>query len=341
MPKDMPISDRGAMLDPLGERKLLGELIDLVSRHSRLILTTVLSTLAAALLYILITPVSYVAQATLLVEPRANNLFRLQGTAEGTTAEILPLENQIALLNSDHIIILAAKDLSLATDTELGFSGSASTPVSKELEAQSFGRRQKEIIDAVQRRLLARRIGVSSAIVVSYRSSNPTRAAEMANGFVDSYIRDQAAHHNLQANQGSQWLEERIEELRKKMNASTLAVQAARARRDYRIPAAAEDKSTPPVAADQTLEELEIKAATYRKIYEGYIQAYFNSVSQQSFFFPGVRVIARATAPLERSHPRPQIILPLALVGSVLLGLGLAFVYDAASGRGRQSGGKT
>lgn len=88
----------------------------------------------------------------------------------------------------------------------------------------------------------------------------------------------------------------------------------------------------PPVPADtgskeqESLDELETTAQTYRKIYESYLQAYAESVQRQSFPVTNARVITLATPPLGKSHPKSSLILAFALVAGTLIGFGIALV---------------
>src|SRR4029079_3224420 len=135
------------------------------------------------------------------------------------------------------------------------------------------------------------------------------------------------------ARQGGLWLEERIDHLRKQMNAAALQAQEFRAKRDYRISGsrggAVEPKTVPIEDSGNdrpnTLEELDSTAQTFRRIYESYLMAYTESVQKQSYPVSNARIITEASPPLGKSHHRSKLILVFgALMGS-LAGLGIAF----------------
>ncbi len=69
------------------------------------------------------------------------------------------------------------------------------------------------LIDAFEARLKAERVGYSSVIEVSYSSSSPERAAQIANAVANTYIADQL-NSKFDANrQATAWLQGRLREL--------------------------------------------------------------------------------------------------------------------------------
>ncbi len=74
-----------------------------------------------------------------------------------------------------------------------------------------------------------------------------------------------------------------------------------------------------------TLEELEVTADTYRKMYESLLAAFTSSVNQQPYLIADARVITPATRPLAASHPRKRLVLALGVLSGLMAGLGLAF----------------
>ncbi len=148
------------------------------------------------------------------------------------------------------------------------------------------------------------RLGLSHVIEISYSSPDRDLAAKVANLIADSYIEDQLETRAETARQGSIWLEKRIDTLRQQMNEAGLRVKEFKAKRDYRFPTSSGQSEarteTPTIGEEQpatSLEDLESRASTYRKIYESYLQAYTESVQAQSYPVTNTRIITRATAP--------------------------------------------
>jgi uncharacterized protein involved in exopolysaccharide biosynthesis len=121
------------------------------------------------------------------------------------------------------------------------------------------------------------------------------------------------------------------------MNAASLKAQEVRAKRDYRLATKVEagpSASDKPEAggakaAQNTLEELESTALTYRKVYESYLQAHTEAVLRQSYPIANARVIARATPPLTKSSPKVARSLVGAIVLGGMFGFGIALLREA------------
>jgi uncharacterized protein involved in exopolysaccharide biosynthesis len=223
-------------------------------------------------------------------------------------------------------------------------------PVSKNAQAA----RLREEIKEIQTNLDVKRIGLSFVLELSYRDKDPATAAAVVNAIGDAYVQDKIDGRIQNARQGSMWLEARIEEIRHLMNEAALDVQEFKARRDYRLadrpegiesplepplpgvpersvqaPAAKTGGAKPAPATPElpTLEELDSRAQTYRKIYESYLQAYTDTVQRQSYPATSSRVITRAEPPERASSPKKLLTLIASLVLGGFLGLGISLVH--------------
>ena len=76
------------------------------------------------------------------------------------------------------------------------------------------------------------------------------------------------------------------------------------------------------------LRELEREAAANRAVYESFLNRFKETSQQQDLQVPDSRVISTATAPVSPSHPRKALSLALALVLSMMLGVGIAFLLE-------------
>jgi uncharacterized protein involved in exopolysaccharide biosynthesis/Mrp family chromosome partitioning ATPase len=175
-----------------------------------------------------------------------------------------------------------------------------------------------------------RRVGVSYAIDISFSSRDAQMAADIANGLASAYVREQLENKASAAREGGLWLETRMKELRTQMNSATQTAQEFRAKHDYRIgsqlgPNDANLRIEQDIGGP-TLEELEVTADTYRKMYESFLAAYTNSVSRQSYPVADARVITEAARPLYPSQPRSKLVLAFGVLGGGIIGLGLAFL---------------
>lgn len=218
----------------------------------------------------------------------------------------------------------------------------------------------RQQVNAIQDNLSIKRVGLSYVLELSYRDKNPKVAAEVVNALGDAYVKDKIDGRAEAARRSGMWLEARIEEIRRLMNEAALDVQEFKARRDYRLadrpapsdrdlgldflpkPGNAPDtsaKNDTPTNKDSqrlanapeapTLEELDSRALTYRKIYESYLQAYTDTVQRQSFPGTASRVISRAEPPKRQSSPKRGLTLVASIVFGSFLGIGIALVRTA------------
>lgn len=205
------------------------------------------------------------------------------------------------------------------------------TPISEGVEPPVDPRRVA--LSIFQSRLGVGRVSVSYVIEIAFSSRDSARAAQIANATADAYLREQVLSKIAVIQQGNAWLEERLNELRRKLNLATQAAQSFRAHHDFGIPEAdPPDLATitspeqPDAAAQEkpTLEELEATADTYRKLYGSVLEAFTSSVQYQSFPYSSIRVITPAAEPFEKSRPNTKINLAFGGLLGLLLGLGVA-----------------
>ncbi|MBS0253443.1 MAG: hypothetical protein JSR78_20480 [Proteobacteria bacterium] len=220
-------------------------------------------------------------------------------------------------------------------------------------------KKMRQQVNAIQDNLSIKRVGLSYVLELSYRDTNPKVAAAVVNALGDAYVQDKIDGRTEAARRSSLWLEARIEEIRRLMNEAALDVQEFKARRDYRLadrpapsdrdlgldflpkpttpdtgtkkdsPTSNDDRRLANASEAPTLEELDSRALTYRKIYESYLQAYTDTVQRQSFPGTASRVISRAEPPKRQSSPKRGLTLVASIVFGSFLGIGIALVRTA------------
>lgn len=297
---------------------------------------------ALAIIYVLQATPIFRATAQVLIESRVPPTFREQTPERLAPLDTPEVESQLGLLRSGRIADRVVKQLDLAKDEEFLDRDKTGLPLfawfsPNRQEGEAAQAKRSDFQDAVEKvrnDMNAWRVGLSHVIEITYDSSDPARAARIANAIAEAYIADQLEMRGDAARAGSIWLEQRIDYLRQQMNAAALRVKEFRARRDYRIPQtgaqpgtqteARPDSGEPAVAV--TLEELESQSDTYRKIYESYLQAYADSVQRQSYPVTNARVITLATPPERKNSPRGLPLLAGALVIGGMIGVGLALL---------------
>ncbi|WP_245330956.1 GumC family protein [Mesorhizobium sophorae] len=320
---------------------------------------TIFACLVAALLvagfYNSTTDPTFIASAQILIEPKLPQHLQEGGEVD-LSLDTAQVESQIAVMQSEKIAAMVLEQLKLVDDPQFNRPqaptlrerfkkiGTVLLDASELRKsawltslAQHFGQGVPEtpvtLTDYQKSRrsmlifrngLDVRRVGVSYAIDISFTSLDAEGAAKVANATADAFVREQIETKADAAREGGAWLEMRLKQLRTQMNEAMAKAQEFRSRHDYSVGGEATDEGG--ANAVPTLEELEVTAETYQKMYESFLQAYTNSVSQQSYPVADARVITAATAPLYPSTPRPKLMLAFAAVAGLIFGIGLSFV---------------
>jgi capsular exopolysaccharide synthesis family protein len=325
-----------------GEFVGYADIVSFVRRHFWTIAGTLVVALVGALVYVCMTDPIFTARSQILIDPKMPQLLREQSGEVNFSLDNAQVESQIAVLRSEKIAMMVINELNLNKDPEF-----------QEQKASIFGMlplwpaggndtgttefaRSRRTITTFEGRLDVRRTGLSYAIEIAFSSKDPDKAARVANTTAEAYIRDQIETKSDAAKLGSEWLEQRLAQLRTQLNNATQLAQEFRAKHDYGVRTRGEKSAEPGRQTtdgllalpreNYTLEELEATAETYRKIYESYLQGFTTSVQRQSFPVPDARIITPATRPLAKSHPRTFLALALGGLAGVMIGFGIAII---------------
>ena len=325
----------------------LVDIVMFVWRYRYLIGTCMMIGAGLAVLYVIVATPIFTAKAQVLIESRMPATFREQVTENIATLDTPAVESQVAILLSENIaekVVRKAGLLDVPVEDEGGFTLNpfawvrsllaTAKPQDPAAVAQAESARLREATTNLWTGMEVARLGLSHVIEISYSAPGRDFAARVANLIADSYIEDQLETRAENARQGSIWLEKRIDTLRQQMNEAGLRVKEFKAKRDYRFPTSSgqgEASTTSATGEDQpasSLEDLESRASTYRKIYESYLQAYTESVQAQSYPVTNTRIITRATRPNGRSSPRGGKALVIAVTLGAMFGVGMALLLN-------------
>lgn len=279
-------------------------LASLLWRHARLIVGCAVLGGALVGANASLTKPTYTARAQLLLSPRP--VAPLQTSDNLVTLDAPYVDSQIAILKSGALADSVLNELRLNYDAEFWWPNDASGAL---------------LLNDVRKRLAVTRDGISYAINISFTSRDAVKAAKIANAFAEGFIRGQIAERAQQVKQRQEWLENRIVTIRQQLNDANRAVQAFKSRGDFSISAPANNR--------ESLEELEAKASTYRKLFESYLYAQAESSQEQSLALANTRVITPALPPPESNTKMEWLLLVGGLAGAVF-GVGLALAGNAA-----------
>jgi succinoglycan biosynthesis transport protein ExoP len=177
----------------------------------------------------------YTATATLLVDTRKMELVQQPAVYNDMSIQSMgAMESQVELLKSDEVALTVIKKLNLSDDPRFIGGGRPSVLRSllyrvapsyfAETPALSEEERQNLALGVFAKNLSVSRIGVTYAMEIDFAARYPDLAAKVANAVADTYIDLQRTTEYDAARRASNWLEERIPELRAKSEDAQKAV---------------------------------------------------------------------------------------------------------------------
>jgi capsular exopolysaccharide synthesis family protein len=194
---------------------LLDSFVHFLRQQYLIILVTSLLTISLGGIYLIAARPSYTAVATMLIDTRKTQFLQQQPSYSDAQVDSASIESQLRVLQSDDVALAVIKKLQLTDDPE--FIGTAS-------DSGSAYDRMRSALTALKSRLEVRRDALSYIIEVRFLSHDAEKAARIANAIVDAYIVDQLDAKYQSTLRASNWLEDRIRDLRDKASAAEQAV---------------------------------------------------------------------------------------------------------------------
>ena len=234
---DRAVAYAGAATDQVASStEAVKGLLGFLHRQYRLILAIVAASLCFGLLYMIATPSSYTATATLIIDTRKNQLFQQQSVLGDIPIDSAAVESQVQILKSETIALAVIKDLHLTDDPEFGGRSGLLGMISGGLawlfagdSSRSDFETLRRTAEAFSKHLTVRRVGLTYIIEISFTSLSSDRAAQIANAVAEAYVVDQLDSKYKATKRASVWLQDRIKELRDQASAAERAVVAFKA----------------------------------------------------------------------------------------------------------------
>jgi polysaccharide biosynthesis transport protein len=217
-----PIVEHEAVLREEGG---LGEMVnfarDFLRRQYPILLFCVPLAIVVGVIYLRTKVPTYVAHASMIIDMR-KGLFLQQSILPDAPTDTAGVESQVQILKSEGVAISVIRNLHLTEVAEFVdtddvslfdrlhgfFLGLSSRPPRSEFDLM------RQAIGVLEGRLEASRVGLSYVLDISFTSSNPDRAAQIANSVADAYIADQLDSKFQTHRRASDWLQERVNGLR-------------------------------------------------------------------------------------------------------------------------------
>ncbi|MCV9967742.1 Wzz/FepE/Etk N-terminal domain-containing protein [Pararhizobium sp. BT-229] len=310
------------------ERPLdLRQLFRFLLSNSMLVANLTALFVMVALVYVTVTPPTFVSSAQLMLESQKATAADVQRML----AEEALVEGQMEIMKSGDVLQAVVKTLDLKSDPEFK---SAHLPIadllrslfsigpSTEKAGLQTARSPEEqaenyTIATLRSRLWIRRVGQSTVIEISAASSNPRKTALIANAVAEQYIAQNVRMKSQSALQSSEWLAQRVAELREAVFAADRAV--------------IQFQSSGDSGSQFKLTELKSVSETYRRLYETYLQSWSEAKQRISYPVSDAIFVSRATVPVAKSQPKSILLLAFALVLGLSFGVVVAIVRHFAN----------
>ena len=218
---------------------MLVNIADAAKRRSIPLSIWVIACISLSFWYLYITPSVFTATTTIILDPRRQTVGL--GSDSNAIASLPSLdtaqaESQIQVIRSERLLANVFDSLDLIQNAEFSPSNRRS---SLAIIRDFFDRRQEKLpsdmldvspdryaFNRFADRVIAKRVGQSYVIEVSYTSSSPVQAAKLANSIVSAYLLQQLTFKLAAAQNGAEYLQGRINSLSSQVKVASDGMKA-------------------------------------------------------------------------------------------------------------------
>jgi succinoglycan biosynthesis transport protein ExoP len=197
---------------------LLDSLRSFIRRHWKAIAFSGLlgSALAAGSLFVVST--RYEAAATILIDNPRVHFFGPQSVVNETlVATISEMEGQLEILKSDAIAKRVIQKMDLEGDADFALpkaSGLLAMLGIKQGAPLTEAQREQHSLMVFAKLRIVEQVGAAFALRIGFKSHSSSVAAAVANAIADEYMMDLRSSGRVAARDASEWLQERLTQLR-------------------------------------------------------------------------------------------------------------------------------
>jgi exopolysaccharide transport family protein len=192
----------------------------------------------------------YTATATLLLEPRQEQVVDLGAVMSGLPPDATAVDSQVVLLESRVLAKRVADELNLYEDAEFNSALRDESPITEwiddartrfmdllpqgqpagfDLEAPvTNDPEQERVVASLLGSLSVRRQGLTYAMDISVTSEHRRKAARIANAYAEAYLLEQYESKFEATQRATNWLSGRLQSLAQEVQAAESAVEAYR-----------------------------------------------------------------------------------------------------------------
>ena len=219
--------------DPNAAGLPLVQVRDFLSRQWRLIVLVCGLALTVGVGYLAVTPKQFTAQTDMIIDTKRVTWTQSEMQAENRNVDDASVESEIETTKSEKVATMVARRLHLTEDPEfVGVGQSLRYRILSLLKLVSGPEPEpsneealRGVLGTLKSNLRVTRLGRSYIEQIAYTSLDPQKAAQIANAFAEAYIEDQLQAKFEATRRASEWLEQRIGELRQQASDAYKAVQ--------------------------------------------------------------------------------------------------------------------
>ena len=206
----------------------------MLQRRRLVIIAFVLLGLLGGVVKTLVTPRTYIASTSIIVESRDSQVAGVQ-VEEGKDIASPTIDSEVQALRAPELMTKVARDLQLFRDPEfnpaLRKSGLTDQMFGNSNASRSMTPEQQTAtaLSNLQRKMTIRRAGLSFVITITMRSEDPAKAARIADAMAVAYLQAQLDAKLLATRQAGQWLNQQVGSLKGQLQEQSSAVQSERA----------------------------------------------------------------------------------------------------------------
>ena len=205
---------------------LIEALILFLRRRYVVISIIPLFAISLAILYLKLTPPTFISTVSLILGNPENQFVPRQGAVAGQPIDPFSFDSQIQIVKSDNVTNPVVKQLNLDTDPEFVESedGIASAKLGQSNSPPSDIQRTQQAALVLQRNLEVTRAGMSYVMNISYSATSAEKSASIANAVAEALIAEQRNLKYRERRTAGDWLIDRANQLRQQTEASERAV---------------------------------------------------------------------------------------------------------------------
>jgi len=233
----------------------LNQIIATFRRRSRLFLAVAVVIVAAVMLVTLQQTPRYTATANVMIDTRKHSVDNITAVLSDLPDDTSVVDTEVEILKSRSLAERVVNSLKLDQDPEFNSSLRKQNPIESALiapvnaiehlahaltpapnpntqaqaESLRVQKQHEAVVDHVLKGLVVRRSGLTYVIDVQFQSTDPAKAALIANTFADRYLLEQLEAKFDATQQATQWLNERLAELEPQVQQAESVVEAYKA----------------------------------------------------------------------------------------------------------------